>query len=107
MSRAGFEPAIAATKRPQTYALVREATGIGKMDQYTQLIRPLSDYGLDDRGSIPGRGNGLFHRHVFRPALRPTQPPVQWVPGVLSQGVKCGRGETLTTHPIYAVVVNE
>jgi len=23
---------------------------------------------------------------VSRPALRPTQPPVQWVPGVLSQG---------------------
>jgi hypothetical protein len=36
---------------------------------------------------------------VSRPALRPTQPPVQWVPGVLSPGVKCGRGLTLTTHP--------
>jgi hypothetical protein len=27
---------------------------------------------------------------VSRPALRPTQPPVQWVPGVLSPGVKRG-----------------
>jgi hypothetical protein len=36
---------------------------------------------------------------VSRPALGPTQPPVQWVPGVLSLGVKCGRGVTLTTHP--------
>jgi hypothetical protein len=27
--RAGFEPAITATKRPQTYALDRAATGIG------------------------------------------------------------------------------
>jgi hypothetical protein len=35
-----------------------------------------------------------------RPALGPTQPPIQWVPGVLSPGVKCGRGVTLTTHPI-------
>jgi hypothetical protein len=28
-----------------------------------------------------------------------TQPPIQWVPGVLSPGVKRGRGVTLTTHP--------
>jgi hypothetical protein len=36
---------------------------------------------------------------VSRPALGPTQPPVQWVPGVLSPGVKRGRGVMLTTHP--------
>jgi hypothetical protein len=35
---------------------------------------------------------------VSRPALGPTQPPVQWVPGVLSPGVKRGRGVMLTTH---------
>jgi hypothetical protein len=29
----------------------------------------------------------------------PTQPPIQWVPGVLSPRVKRGRGVTLTTHP--------
>jgi hypothetical protein len=29
MSSAGFEPAIPATKRPQTYALDRAATGLG------------------------------------------------------------------------------
>jgi hypothetical protein len=34
-----------------------------------------------------------------RPALGPTQPPVQWVPAVLSSGVMRGRGVTLTTHP--------
>jgi hypothetical protein len=38
---------------------------------------------------------------VSRPALEPTQPPVQWVPGVLSPGVKHRWGVTLTTHPIY------
>jgi hypothetical protein len=32
--------------------------------------------------------------------LWPTQPPIQWVPGILSSGVKRGRGVTLTTHPI-------
>jgi hypothetical protein len=30
MYSAGFEPAIPATKRPQTYALHRAATGIGR-----------------------------------------------------------------------------
>jgi hypothetical protein len=34
-----------------------------------------------------------------RPALRPTQPPVQWVPGNPFNGAKRGRGVTLTTHP--------
>jgi hypothetical protein len=32
-------------------------------------------------------------------ALRPSQLPVQWVPWVLSPGVKRGRGVTLTNHP--------
>jgi hypothetical protein len=34
-----------------------------------------------------------------RPAMGHTQPPVQWVPGVLSPGVKCVQGMMLTTHP--------
>jgi hypothetical protein len=53
-----------------------------------------------DRGSIPGRDKKIFPlASVSRPALRPTQLPVQRVPGVLSPGVKRGRGVTLTTHP--------
>jgi hypothetical protein len=31
---------------------------------------------------------------VSRPALKSTEPPMQWVPGL-----KCCRGMTLTTHP--------
>jgi hypothetical protein len=35
------------------------------------------------------QGLGIFlFTTVFRMALRPTQPPIQWVPGVLSLGVK-------------------
>jgi hypothetical protein len=37
---------------------------------------------------------------VSRAALRPTQTPIQWVPGFLSPVVKRGQGVTLTTHPI-------
>jgi hypothetical protein len=40
-------------------------------------------YGLDDRGS------GIFlFTTVSRTALGPSQPPIQWVPGAVSLGVK-------------------
>jgi hypothetical protein len=44
-----------------------------------------------------------------RAALGSTQPPVQWVPGVLPPGPKRGRGVTLTTYPhiVSAEVKNE
>jgi hypothetical protein len=37
---------------------------------------------------------------LLAPASRPAlgQPPIQWVPEILSPGVKRGRGVTLTTH---------
>ena len=41
-----------------------------------------TDYGLDGPESNPG-GDEIFR--LSRPALEPTQPPVQWVPG-LSRG---------------------
>jgi hypothetical protein len=48
-------------------------------------------YGLDDRCSrvrLP-RGLGIFlFTTVSVTALEPTQPPIQWVPGALSLGVK-------------------
>jgi hypothetical protein len=41
------------------------------------------------RGSIPSRGRDFFlFATASRPTLGPTQPPIQWVPGVLSLGVK-------------------
>jgi hypothetical protein len=63
-----------------------------------------SGYGLDHRAvevRSSAETKGFFSlASVSRPTLGPTQPPVQWVPGVLSQGLKRGRGVTLTTHPI-------
>jgi len=55
---------------------------------YTHICVPGSsvgiatDYGLDGPGSNPV-GDEIFR--PFRPALRPTLPPVQWVLG-LSRG---------------------
>ena len=56
-----------------------------------------TSYGLYGPG-IESRWGRDFP-HLSRPALGPTQPPVQWVPG-LSPGVKSGRGVTLTPHPL-------
>jgi hypothetical protein len=48
-------------------------------------------YGLDDRDSrvrfLAGLGIFLFTT-ASRTALAPTQPPIQWVSGALSLGVK-------------------
>jgi hypothetical protein len=45
-------------------------------------------YRLDSRGSIPGRNKNFLLFTSSRPALGPTQPPIQWAPEDLSPGVK-------------------
>jgi hypothetical protein len=61
----------------------------------------VSDYGLDDR-AIEVRsptGADFLIAPASKPALGPSQPRIQWIPGALSPGVKRGRGVTLTTYP--------
>jgi hypothetical protein len=42
---------------------------------------------------------GFLLASVSRLALGPTKPPVQWVLGFLSLGLKYGQGVTMTTYP--------
>jgi hypothetical protein len=47
------------------------------------------DYELDDPGFKSRQGLGiLLYTTTSRTALEPTQPPIQWVLGALSLGVK-------------------
>jgi hypothetical protein len=46
-------------------------------------------YGLDDQGVGVRVPVGLrIFSTSSRPAMRPTQPPIQWIPAALSPGVK-------------------
>ena len=57
-------------------------------------------YGLDGP-EIESRWGRNF-RHLSRPTLRPTQPPVQWVPG-LARGHRAVGGLMLTPHPLLVL----
>jgi hypothetical protein len=62
-------------------------------------------YGLDDRGvgvQVPVK-NFLFSKSS-RPALRSTQPPIQWVPGALSPGIMRPEREVDHSPPTSAEV---
>jgi hypothetical protein len=48
----------------------------------------VTGYGLDARGSIPGRSTIFLFSITSRPTLGPTQPPIQWVPVAHSLGIK-------------------
>jgi hypothetical protein len=63
---------------------------------------------VDDRGSIPGRGNAKFllFATASRPALGPTQSSIQWVPGTLYPSVKRPGRETDHSPPTNAEVKN-
>jgi hypothetical protein len=97
--------------RPISFTLIVERLEVHQVVVYTFLLERMSvtlylEYHSNrkgrpgDQGSIPSRGKRIFPlTSVPTPALESTQLSVQWVPAVLSAGVKCGRGVILTTHP--------
>jgi hypothetical protein len=57
-----------------------------------------------DPSSSPGRVKNFLFSMSSTPALGPTQPPIQWVPGVLSPGVKRPGREANHSPPTSAEV---
>jgi hypothetical protein len=54
---------------------------------------------LDNRGSIPSRGERFSSSFYVQTGFGGRQPPIQWVQGVFSSRVKGGRGVTLNNDP--------
>jgi hypothetical protein len=68
---------------------------VSRVAQYSDWLR------AERPGFDPRQRQRIFPlTSASKPALGPTQPPLQWVPGALSPGVKRGRGVMLTTHPL-------
>jgi hypothetical protein len=64
-------------------------------------------YRLDDRGFDSRQGLGTFlSTTVSRPALGPTQPPIQWLSEALSLGLKRPGSENDHSPPSSAEVKN-
>jgi hypothetical protein len=61
-------------------------TSFDKLETLVKRFLSRYSYGLDGRGSSPSRGKIFLFSTTSRPALGPTQPPIQWVPGVKLQG---------------------
>jgi hypothetical protein len=76
------------------------STECGEMSRVAQVVQCLATRWTTGRSRFdPRQRQQIFPlTSVSRPVLGPTQPPVQWVPRVLSLELKRGRGVTLTAH---------
>jgi hypothetical protein len=61
----------------------------GDLATWCSLLCLRTSYGLDDQGFESSQGLGIFlFTTVSTPALGPIQPPIRWVSGTLSLGIK-------------------
>jgi hypothetical protein len=65
----------------------------------SRIVSIVSDYGLDDRVSIPERGRGFFLYRLRSDRLW-GPPSLEGVQTVLSREAKRGRDVMLTTQPL-------
>jgi hypothetical protein len=63
--------------------------------QQDRSVTVVTDCGLATGFRFPTQAENFSSALCGHPALGSPQPPVQWVPGVLSPGVKRGRGVML------------
>jgi hypothetical protein len=71
------------------------------------VVGVANGYELEDRGgrsSSLGRVENFLFSTSSRPVLEPTRPPIQWVPGALSPGVKRAGREADHSPPASAEV---
>jgi hypothetical protein len=64
---------------------------ITQKEQPGSAVGIVTDYGLDDRGvgvRVPVGSRILFFHVIKKQALGLMQPPIQWVPGAFSLGLK-------------------
>jgi hypothetical protein len=100
---------------PFFYGVAWKLLNISKFSCITSIRRSrdssvgiTTGYGLDDRGvgvRVPVVKNFYFST-LSRPALGSTQPPIQWVPGALSAGVKRPGRKADHSSPASAEVKN-
>jgi hypothetical protein len=67
-----------------------------QLSRYSDWLRDGRPRG---RSSRPGKVKNFLFSTSSRPALRPTQPPIQWVRGALSSGLKRTRREADHSPP--------
>jgi hypothetical protein len=90
-------------------SLKKEQATLKSQESRDSSVGIATGYGLDDRmiGVDSRRELGIFLLVIAsRPALGPTQPPIQWVLGALSLGVKWPGRESVHSPPSSTEVKN-